>query len=359
MSETGGNGAVGRAGQSAVAVNDRQTSAQTLDALGRTGSLADIRDFISRNPASKTKVTRALVDHGRLATIRDLVAPEVTGQGTPARGQHASWVSRQLAYGNWSGPDYTAGFYSSDVEGPLGRPVSRALAQERRALAGVDPYDNFVAKAHDINEFDAERELRVSLNRIDERLASTDVGFDAYGRPFFEGQLPSGDQSLWDFRAETRFVSYQGLMKRADELGLSSGQRRALGGAMINYFEHVSRSNLQYVMDSRTHETDSTWASAQRLFARGIFAGEADKTMRMIGHIRDDLGADIYDTGAVQAYLRENFVTPQGEDFVSLGRGGFQQTLTREQIISASYLELRRAAGLEDPADFNQLVTSP
>ncbi len=71
--------------------------------------------------------------------------------------------AKLLQYGTWSGPSWTAG--KSDLRyRELG--VGRIFEPHELRAPGVDLYDNFVAKAHDINEVRAEQDLRSALTNF-------------------------------------------------------------------------------------------------------------------------------------------------------------------------------------------------
>jgi len=63
----------------------------------------------------------------------------------------SDFVTGLLKYGNWSGPGWTAGQEASAYENAN---VQRILSQADRKLLGVDSFDNYVAKAHDLNEME-------------------------------------------------------------------------------------------------------------------------------------------------------------------------------------------------------------
>lgn len=68
-----------------------------------------------------------------------------------------SAVSQILAYGTWSGPEYSNGFSFP----------KRRFTDIDRVEFGIDPYDNYVAKSHDLNEINAAENLRASLASLD------------------------------------------------------------------------------------------------------------------------------------------------------------------------------------------------
>lgn len=61
-----------------------------------------------------------------------------------------------LKYGNWSGPGWSNG------DGYAGR----RLTDVEKFGVGVDAYDNYVAKAHDLNEITGEENLRANLSDL-------------------------------------------------------------------------------------------------------------------------------------------------------------------------------------------------
>ena len=65
-----------------------------------------------------------------------------------------------LRYGNWSGPGWTAGVKIDEFRD---NGWERVITDDDREMLGIDRYDNFVAKAHDLNEYAALDKLRPIL----------------------------------------------------------------------------------------------------------------------------------------------------------------------------------------------------
>ena len=63
-----------------------------------------------------------------------------------------------LAYGVWHGPGYSAGVFNSEG--------LNTFSSAQRSLQGVDGYDNYVAKSHDLNEIIASEILRDELAAV-------------------------------------------------------------------------------------------------------------------------------------------------------------------------------------------------
>jgi len=62
-------------------------------------------------------------------------------------------IAELLRYGNWSGPNWSNGVNYG----------GRVLTDAELRTPGIDPYDNYVAKAHDLNEIFAAQRLREAM----------------------------------------------------------------------------------------------------------------------------------------------------------------------------------------------------
>lgn len=127
-------------------------------------------------------------------------------------------ANKIMRYGVWHGRGYSNGWNTS---------VRRFSDDEKRA-PGIDAYDNFVAKAHDLNEIVAEELLRG-------RLAG--AGFQDLDN--------IADNGHWDFVLESKggrvldFEHYYGQAATPEA-------KRQVADAFAMYESQFMRSNLQY-----------------------------------------------------------------------------------------------------------------
>ncbi|MEO0622244.1 MAG: hypothetical protein AAFU49_00065 [Pseudomonadota bacterium] len=190
-----------------------------------------------------------------------------------------------LQYGNWSGPGWSNG---------TGYP-GRRLTDAEKFGVGVDSYDSYVAKAHDLNEILGEENLRSNL---------ANLGFSDLVTP-----TPTGDYEFGLVR-DGRFVDAQHYLDTA-----SPQNRAAVADALIMYEQQVMRSNLQFAVDYLSNGVD-VWdqgLSAVRMglqlgAASHIFLGEAAASETRINDLRQFASADI--DQQVLDYLSQNFVSP-------------------------------------------------
>lgn len=248
-----------------------------------------------------------------------------------------------LIYGNWSGPGWTAGRKAAPF---IAKGQERILTSDDRKMDGVDAFDNFVSKAHDLNEIDAEVELRSHLDRLGLISNKKTPSGDAYtSRPAYDD--------------EKRFVSYAYYRGRLDggQSGApgSQARRAALARAFVNYYLHIARSNGQFVTDfvenlpSLRH---GGYGSAILMHAKLVGAGhlflcEMKKIHDLIQtDIVGEFGPGIVEKDAVMAYLNAKFVSPhQDDDFRPVNGRTFQATLTRKEILAASMRDFSELYG--------------
>jgi hypothetical protein len=173
-------------------------------------------------------------------------------------------VDTLLKYGNWSGPGWTAGIPASVF---AGQGLARKIGHEDRAIDGIDRYDNFVAKAHDLNEYDAQDILRADLadlGLIDNGVRRAGKR-DAYAEALVHG---AGGEDL------KRFGSYDHYQRKlADRNGTAAAQKR-LSDAFVRYYTHLAYSNLQFALDCVLNDVN-------RL--RNLRAGAARMAIQLLG----------------------------------------------------------------------------
>lgn len=134
-------------------------------------------------------------------------------------------------YGEWSGNNYSNG---ENYGG-------RVLSEGELRLPGKDLYDNFVAKAHDLNEIFAAEDLRASLVKASRN--------DAFASLMYKNKL--GDytnemvyETVGRILPRERFVDMSYYMAQA-----ASSEKDAVEIAFYRYFDHVMRSNMQFSID--------------------------------------------------------------------------------------------------------------
>ena len=132
-----------------------------------------------------------------------------------------------MRYGVWSGRDYSNGWNTD----------TRRWSDEEKQRPGIDAHDNFVAKAHDLNEINAEEHLRAALEK---------AGFGALGLV-----SPAGK---WQEKLETqgdRVLDFEHYHSRAE-----GANKQKVADAFLLYEEHFMRSNLQFAIDMHANPPD-------------------------------------------------------------------------------------------------------
>lgn len=258
-------------------------------------------------------------------------------------------IKEAIQYGNWSGPGWTAGGRDEPFRD---KGISRSLTDQDRHLPGIDPYDNFVAKPHDLNEFDAEERLRGALAGLG--LVSDQLNTDEDGRLFYPDRLVFGDDPGVD--EGHRFVSFKTYIARQAAEAPGETNARLVRSAFCNYFLHIAKSNCQFGVDHIRNDprlgfVDSflsffkpTSIRKQLLGAAVIFLEEA-KTAE--NRVNDEVLVGIDDKAeygaAFDVYIQENFVSPVDPNFAPVGDQAFLPTLTKAAITAASRDELLKA----------------
>ncbi|WOF75109.1 hypothetical protein QMT40_002772 [Parvibaculaceae bacterium PLY_AMNH_Bact1] len=239
-----------------------------------------------------------------------------------------------LIYGNWSGPGWTAGRKAAPY---IAKKQERILSAADRKMDGVDAFDNFVSKAHDLNEIDAEVELRRHLGALGLISNKKTTTGDAYtSRPKYDD--------------EKRFVSYayyrEQLIGGHSRPPGSEAERATLAKAFVNYYQHIAKSNGQFVTDfvenlpSLRH---GGYGSAILMHAKLLGAGHLFlcETKKVHDCIQTDIvgefGKDIIVQSDVADYLNTKFVSPHDDDdFKPVNGQAFKETLTRKEVLAAS-----------------------
>ncbi len=250
-------------------------------------------------------------------------------------------LTELLKYGNWSGPGWTAGLSRKPFEKA---DADRIITKAQREVLGIDRYDNFVAKAHDLNEFAAQEQLRLTLVKL--KLISnkqTKVG----GRPAWKERLIFGAGGE-DLR---RFVSLDQYMQALQAKSPTKAQIQELGEAFIYYFCHIIHSNAQFAVDVqlnrvarwRNRKRGSYKMTLQLGFAPHLFLGEAHRLSLCAQRAKTDYKIKIPPVTALRNYLDDHLITPAETYFkpvknephiVILTGPGFIQT-PREVLVDA------------------------
>lgn len=250
-------------------------------------------------------------------------------------------VEDLLRYGNWSGPGYTA----ARAEDDFGPNEARTLTEDEHHIPGIDPYDNFVAKAHDLNEYAAEENLRAVVNALG--LITREVKNQG-DKHFYTERFKFG-KSVGEGH---RFVSFKFYNDALNAKGPSDQDRENLIQGFYNYYMHISHSNCQFAVDYLRNEvyyfsnmlSGSMRMSAQLKGASPIFLGEAaDAEARVFSKVLLGVADPSPYAMRFEAYLSDNFVSPSDSNFDKVGSDTFKPSLTKAAIIKASRDELLHA----------------
>lgn len=255
-------------------------------------------------------------------------------------------INSLLKYGNWSGPGWTAAMRDAGFRADG---VSRSLQPNERNIAGIDAYDNFVAKAHDLNEFDAEVQLRNGLASLG--LIGNTVTQRPAGRFIYEDRIVYGDDPGRD--EDHRFASF--VHYAAEQKAKAPGPDNALilRQVFTNYFLHISRSNCQFAIDVIRNPARFSLASLfdmlsmnkQLLFASHLFLQEAaDAEARVFRDILRGVGDVDPFVEEGQLYLDANLVCPSPPQFQPIDGREFRPILTRDAMVAESRDRLVKAS---------------
>lgn len=250
-----------------------------------------------------------------------------------------------VIYGNWSGPGWTAGRRAAPF---IAANHERILSPADREMDGVDLFDNFVSKAHDLNEIDAEVELRARLG-----------GLGLINNETMEFKDSCAYRYRLVYDANDRFACYtyyRGQLNNG-HLGLTAtmARRRELAKAFANYFWHIAKSNGQFVTDFVENLPSlkyGGYSSATLMYlklggAGHLFLCEMTKVHDLIqADIVGEFGPDIIVQSEVEGYLNAKFISPHDDDdFRPVNGKGFNVTLTRKEVLGASARDFRELYG--------------
>lgn len=239
-------------------------------------------------------------------------------------------VEDLLKYGNWSGPGYTAARKEDD----FGPNQARTLTEQETRIQGIDAYDNFVAKAHDLNEYAAEEQLRTvasSLGLITKQVKSEGTKHYYTERFKFGKDLGEGH----------RFISYAHYRDKQNAGNASDQDKENLRQGFYNYYMHISHSNCQFAIDYLRNEVSlfasfkSTLMILQLKGASAIFLSEAADAEKMA---TDTVLTGVTDKGVFESrfknYLSDNFVYPLDSNFAPMDGRSFKPSLTKAAIVA-------------------------
>lgn len=245
-----------------------------------------------------------------------------------------------LKYGNWSGPGWTASRLASEYEAAG---VARIISPADRMIPGIDPYDNYVAKVHDLNEFAAEDQLRIILAELG-LLDNSQTSLN--GQPVYTSRLHYGGTD----RGDSRLVSLQHYRDMLPPSAATNGDEEKLATSFALYYRHIIKSNAQFAIDQVLNRFNTTLPGADQLLifaqlmgAPHLFLAEATTIARMLAdRIQDRYGNNIFDPPGRVAYMEAYFLTPDGADMADAPVAPLVPVLTRDTVIRASLRQLRR-----------------
>ncbi|MEM6676721.1 MAG: hypothetical protein AAF675_02490 [Pseudomonadota bacterium] len=218
--------------------------------------------------------------------------------------------------------------------------ADRKLADRDLQWDGIDRYDNFVAKAHDINEFHAQDQLRLTLQElelVDNETTVLDGGHLAYKMPLKFGMFDD---------EPSRFVSYK--FYHSELPSRKPAIVKKLRRAFVLYFLHVAYSNLQFALDcvlnsvsgGRNLLRGALLMRAQLLGAPHLFLSEAATLELLARDLRGSPRATLVPRDETEAYLREHLVTPKKPFFEVAHGEAYIPLLALDALITAPRVAL-------------------
>jgi hypothetical protein len=232
-----------------------------------------------------------------------------------------STVSKLLAYGTWSGPGYTAGHFGLSIALFL---KDETRTAHYRRFKGVDAYDHFVARPHDLNEMDAESVLIQSLldlGIIEE--TPRELPFLDVNNVEVKADFDVPDELVRGGKFGGRFVNVDHYLGKA-----ATRDRSRVAEALARYAVHVAYSNIQYSIDVIANRVDtkqpkSTLMNVQIQGSSPLFLKEAKVLLGAPAHLSSKV-ADEFDTNQIIADIRDNWmIGPQSQDphLITAGNG--------------------------------------
>lgn len=246
-------------------------------------------------------------------------------------------IETLLQYGNWSGPGWTARKRDDSFE-TAG--VDRILSDDDRRIGGIDVYDNFVAKAHDMNEYAAQAVLRGELEALDMIDNKTTV---VDGSPAYKTKLKmseGGDE-------RKRFASFAFYRDELTAKGAAEEDRGKLGLAFSFYYRHVALSNQQFALDYTFNRprllnmiADLSSLEFTLAFGPHLFLKEAAVLTRQAEATERESGIAPPSHGEWLSYLRKSFVVPTGPEFSNEGGLDYVPILTLEGLSKMAHSDV-------------------
>ena len=244
-----------------------------------------------------------------------------------------SFVSRLLRYGNWSGPGWSNG---NNFGG-------RILTEPELQTPGIDAYDNYVSKCHDLNEtfasYTLRRELAAASPAHSDLLLRNGAGH--YAKPLvFE--------PISDLLSNPRFVSFDRYVSEA-----KPNEKRAVAEAFYSYCDQVMRSNLQFAIDYVWNEVEfvsikTPLMMAELGFASHVFLNEATWLDAQMRRLRQSEGVSDAYIRQSDIAMRFRFVSPHfGNNpsrYITPGRRRFVRKVGVETLLIADRESLVRQA---------------
>ncbi|MEM7743914.1 MAG: hypothetical protein AAF409_09400 [Pseudomonadota bacterium] len=246
-------------------------------------------------------------------------------------------IETLLQYGNWSGPGWTARKRddSFDTAG-----VDRILSDDDRRIGGIDVYDNFVAKAHDMNEYAAQSVLReqlAELGVIDNTTTVVD-GSPAFTTPLKMSE--GGDE-------RKRFASFAFYRDELAGKTPSDEDRGKLGLAFSYYYRHVALSNQQFAMDYTFNRpnlinmiADLSSLEFTLAFGPHLFLKEAAVVTSQAGNVEQESGIAPPAHPEWLAYLRNHFIRPTDPSFANDDGLSYVPVMTLEGLSKMSHTDV-------------------
>lgn len=248
-----------------------------------------------------------------------------------------------LKYGNWSGPGWSASKLASEFEA---QGVARVITPVDRSIPGIDAYDNYVSKVHDLNEFDAEDQLRLALAELG--LVNNAQG-DLNGMPVYLEPLVFGGQE----RGDQRLVSYHSYQQKLHSDGASRSDEEKFATAFAKYYRHIIKSNAQFAIDEIMNRFNAgvpgprqLSMKAQLMAAPHIFIEEANDIVELLHtRIGQVYGSDLVPDDKLAAYFDTHFLTPDGPDMANAPVPDFTPVLNRSAMLATPFRKLRLLRG--------------
>jgi hypothetical protein len=238
-----------------------------------------------------------------------------------------------LRYGNWSGPGWTAGVSTSEFND---NNVERIITDDDRNVPGIDRYDSFVAKAHDLNEYHALDQLRLGLQGLG-LIENTKTAVPS-GLPAYAEELEYGDGGA----ESERFVSLREYSDKLKANGASDQEIRSLVRALIDYYMLAVYSNLQFSIDFVMNTMKRF--SFQMFGASIIFNNEAAEIERRCIDAEAEFGVHHLGSQALSDHLSDHFVSPAAAFFQPVNGNGYSAALTTAGLLSTSRSDLVKAS---------------